>query len=111
MVSKSGEDMRDDVGSVGFWSGLLARLVPKRKSKPQPVPQASASLWEELHPDKPCLLDEMSPEKVAEFNTDRDRIAQSLEGSSYQPQPEGRTIDDLFNEVERSGEASEPVVE
>ena len=80
-----------------------ASIHPNNRAKSS-AQEEPASIWEEIHPDKPCLLDEMTPEEIDEFKTAMQEVEErerKLGRNSYRPQPKGMTIDDLVKRIKR----------
>ena len=80
-----------------------ATLRETRASK-KPVIGEPTSIWEESHPGETCLFDEMTPAEIDEFKAEKAAMQakeRKLGRSSYRPQPEGMTLDDLVKDINK----------
>ena len=80
----------------------LPETSTSEKPKSQPAQGEPTSIWEETHPGETCLFDTMTPAEIDEFRAEKAAMQEKereLGHSSYSPQPEGMTIDDLVEEI------------
>ena len=101
--------MRSEVDTAGIAASI--RSDDRAKSLAQEEP---SSIWEELHPDKPCLLDDMTPEEIDEFKAAMQEVEEKERKhgrSSYCPQPEGMTLDDLVRRIKRKATKGETIAD
>ena len=102
---------------TAFFAAIIQKLTPGRKAKntcstqkKRAVEEQPASIWEECFPDETCLFDEMTAKEIDEFKAEKAAMQErerKLGRSSYRPQPEGMTADDLVERIKKRADAGE----
>ena len=92
--------------SVGYQTtAATGRRHVRGADKPLQQPTNEPSTVEEE-----CPFDKFTPEEVNEFNACMDEAEEGerkLKRSSYRPQPEGMTVDDLVERIEERAASGE----